>query len=158
MNKLLEPINYFGKVSISFDDINGKIVGRLADKGICFSLKKPEYFFCPHCKTTNFDNVKEERIDGEPEIKSIAYGMGFADTKYGKSYVPIMDGDKSRDYPVSFKYFCENCRNEFTKPELMEALNERDKVFEKEKTNKIIAILKALNAKPYENIQNNRSE
>ena len=144
MNKLLEPINYFEDIKITYDDIEGKIFGRLADKGICFSLKRPDYFFCPHCKTTKIDVVKERRINGDPEIKSIAYGEGFADTKYGKSYVPILDGNRSLDYPVSFKYFCENCGNEHTKPDLMKALNDRDINFEKEKEEKIKEIFLAL--------------
>jgi len=125
------------EITIKYDNVQNKIFAtRIIDGkkyGVCQSIPRQDYFFCPHCQTKNADKIKEIKIDGEPEIKSLAYGYGWADTRYGKSYLPIIDGIKSRDYPVSVKFYCENCGNEHTKPELLEALQERNERFESEK-------------------------
>jgi ribosomal protein L44E len=124
-------------IIINYDNLEDKIcAARIIDGKkyiICKIVDRPKYFYCPHCKTENSNNIKERKINGEPEIKSLAYGYGWADIRYGKSYCPIIDGTKSRDYPVSVKFYCKNCGNEHAKPELLKALNERDKEFENKK-------------------------
>ena len=123
------------EIKIEYDNISEKVFAtRIVDGkkfGICLSVKHDDYFYCPHCKTNDFNSIKERKIDGEPEIKSLAYGYGWADTRYGKSYLPIIRGTESRDYPVSVKFLCEKCGNEHTKPELLKALQERDYNFDK---------------------------
>ena len=139
MNNITQEIKAYKEIQIQYDSLESKVFATRViggqKYGICQSIKRQSYFYCPHCKTEDFDLIKERKMDGEPEIKTIACGYGFADTRYGKSYVPILDGNKSRNYPVSVKFYCENCRNEHTKPELLKALNERDRQYENEKRN-----------------------
>ena len=124
-----EEIKY--RDDVFLEKIFATVIINNKEYGICKSYAVETTFVCPHCKTKDDNKIKEMRIDGEPRIKSLAYGYGWADTVYGKSYLPCIDGTRSRDYPVSVKYYCENCHNEFTKPDLMRLQRDMEKQREK---------------------------
>lgn len=124
--------NVFKGCELSFDIVTSEVFGcrKVGNEvfGCRKSVPQSKHFFCPHCKTENISHIKERKIDGQPQYISLAYGHVVVDTVYGKSYSDL----GVHDYPVSVKFYCMNCENEHTKPELMKALMESERNRDKE--------------------------
>lgn len=122
----------FKGCELSFDPVTNDVFGRRKVNNKVFGCRKSvpqrKHFFCPHCKTDDISHIKERKIDVKPQYISLAYGHVVADTVYGKSY----SKDGIQNYPVSVKFYCTNCENEHTKPELIKAQIESDKNREKD--------------------------
>lgn len=78
----------------------------------------------------------------------MAYGNGVADTVYGKAYSEYGGKTVTKDYPVSTKYRCEDCSNEFTKPELLEAQSARERSIYIENYKKVEDAIRKILATP----------
>lgn len=116
---------------------------RKGDLGIKINLESKKFFSCPHCLLEG-QKITEIKINGEPRYKSVAYGHGVADTVYGRAYFDYDGTSNVTDWPVSTKYRCENCSNEFTKPELLQKQIEHEKSVNVKNTAKIEDAVKKL--------------
>jgi len=142
VENLVLPHNPFPDILISDDTLSGKVYLKKGGMGICVSYEQTSHFSCPHCRTKNCNSIKERVIDGSPKMKTTTFGYGVADTVYGTHNLSCKGFDISRmDYPVSRKYYCIECQNEFTKPDLLKAQNEKEKQLEDRKR---IIVLEAI--------------